>query len=176
MNIHNLERQEKMLKRAAAVAICTAIALGAYMASPLNTTTDIPTLKFGVNDKIKLKLIELSPIKVEKNTAYFTINCRNFDIGTHSYFVTSKGSSRHDEVAMLNCPSEMHYLDCPDFTVSYKANLAHVDVIKGYREQYSVQTVKNCAINAILYAPTRMRPLDDKTQKESYNKASWDDV
>lgn len=176
MNIHNLERQEKMLKRAAAVAICTAIALGAYMASPLNTTTDIPTLKFGVNDVIKHKLIELSPINVEKNTAYFTINCRNFDIGTHSYFVTSKGSSRHDEVAMLNCPSEMHYLDCPDFTVYYKANLAHVDVIKGYREQYSAQTVKNCAINAILYAPTRIRPLDVNTQKESENKASWDDV
>ena len=176
MNIHNLERQEKMLKRAAAVAICTAIALGAYMASPLNTTTDIPTLKLGVNDIIKHKLIELSPIKVEKNTAYFTINCRSFDTGTYSYFVTSKGSSRHDELTMLNCPREMHYLDCPDFIVSYKENLAYVDVIKGYREQYSTHTVKNCAISAILYAPTEMGPLDTKTQKESYNKASWDDV
>ena len=79
-------------------------------------------------------------------------------------------------MTMLNCPREMHYLDCPDFIVSYKENLAYVDVIKGYREQYSTHTVKNCAISAILYAPTEMGPLDTKTQKESYNKASWDDV
>lgn len=136
--------------------VLVAFGIVAYIVSPLNSGTDIHSFKFSVQGEIQEKLDNLSPIKVERNSAYFSIECRHFGIGTHSYYVTSKGTSRYDEVAIVGCPTEMQYLDCPDFTVTYDENQALVDVLKGYRKQFSAQTVKNCATSAILFAPTTL--------------------
>ncbi|WP_273047940.1 hypothetical protein [Pseudoalteromonas sp.] len=94
-------------------------------------------------------------------------------MGARSYYVTSKGTSRHHKKTMLGCPSEMHYLNCPSFTVNFKEDSAVVNVSTGYKSQFSSQTVKNCATSAILNASATYSDStkEDKLQQE--NISSW---
>lgn len=163
--------KDKLYKYGAAFCIASLVGLGAFVYYV--PTTDIPTLTFSVDGQIKQRLRDLTPISVEKNTAYFSIECRNYNIGARSYYVTSKGTSRYDEKAMLDCPREMHYLNCPNFTVSFKDDSAVVNVLSGYKSQFSSQAVKSCATSAILNAPViySYRNNEDNLIQENIN--SW---
>lgn len=135
-------------------------------------------LEIAINPELKVKLDELNKVTLVKHTGLYTYTCsyKVGDISMKGYSLYSGNVNQKSDYIKWKCSNEIAYLNCPDFSVSMIDNKVLVTLNTATKNDVLKSVVKNCAVEAIKLAPTKLIPRSDeiaKRDREKSNANSW---